>query len=132
MSDATLCIDFTTCVNLYQDYIKQYIKDRNANVNVSAVGTETKKNSKCKPGIVEDQYYTHAKYQKLTANQKLTLKNLHNACEHKKKKPKADSSARLSHNIATLAAALAKDKGVPMPSNCNNPALIHQGKGKQK
>jgi hypothetical protein len=168
MSDEGLIANFDQCANLYKDFL-QRDSDRNTPSisQISEVKSSSKDNrssqgkqshgkgssnkrsdgnSKKRNGNVEDRYYSHGEYMKLTSDQKAELAKLRDDRDpDRKKKRKHEGNGGktikdMSRTIASLAATIAKNNGVEGDeesvstaeegSNRNHPALTRQKKKK--
>jgi hypothetical protein len=149
MSSATLRNDFTACVTLYQDFIRQVKSSGdNPTLNISSVNTLNHASRKRKHGDdeVEDRYYTKQEYSELTQEQKDTLRQK----RKKRKGGKGGQSGqskgieKVHRTIAALSARIDKmsatsksatedaegDSEEPV-TNRNNKALTCQKSGKK-
>ena len=88
LADMTLRNDFSRCMVLYKDYIKQNKANKNPDLNISAVWIECEgsKDNKRKGVTVEDRYYMTKEYCALSNDQKLKLKEIHEAKGHQPNK----------------------------------------------
>ena len=110
MASATLRSDFDACVNLFQDFLKQYAK--NEPRQISAIGRgpggrdgykggkpKTGDDENIKPDMsIEDRYYTKEEYDRLTREQRkgLALKREKRGHKPGKKDSKVPKRARKS------------------------------------
>ena len=148
MSSATLRNDFTACVTLFQDFIRQ-VKSRSdqPTLNISMVHTAKKRKAMDGNEDVEDRYYTKEEYAELSQGQKETLRQKRKRRkgggkgDHKKSK----GTDKVSRTIAALSAKIDKMSCTMEPvddgsdseddspvTNRNNKALTRQKSGKQK
>ena len=83
--------DFSACVNLFQDFIDQDANQETKTVTIAAVRTSD--DGDVQPDMsVEDRYYNHKEYAKLTSAQKLGLKAKRDKQGHKSKRKRGTSS----------------------------------------
>ena len=91
LSSAALRNNFSTCVNLFQDFIDQDANQETKTVTIAAVRTSD--DGDVQPDMsVKDRYYNRKEYAKLTSAQKLGLKAKRDKRGHKSKRKRGTSS----------------------------------------
>ena len=106
LSNLDIQNDFAPCAILFKDNLAQ-TKEKNPELNISAANSHQEGTEhdykKCKD---EHRYYTMNEYHNLTLDQKIELKDLHDARVHNPKKAKKrflkNQVAALAQQIATM------------------------------
>lgn len=146
MSDVSLRNDFAGCVTLYKDFIAQASTDKKllvASTNTQRTTVTFANGTKGGQGDqVKDRYYSRAEYSKLSKQQKLALKKLHEKHSQTKRKRGQQELSNIVHSIKAIKAKLSAttldddpehhssdDSETPpkkTKSNHDNPALTCQ------